>query len=321
MKKSMAIGMIAAMIMFTGCASKNNTLEDLKTELMNDKPIAVYSVPASGIYSPDKWIDRTVLREFPFIAPVSPFDFQGKFQSNFYDELKVSWKAVSLDKVDWNALSQNPAYYDIIYIQSVGIADSGVMADDFMTNIAKAYNIAPSKIGNLKQWIEKGGVLWSEAGIRASRFETFYPYGGINDAKTISLFSREHGTLFGLPLRYRVMKSNSVDMVNYTTQSVALKAHPSATQIKGVSKVTFEPTSFIESYPILQSNTLLMDERGVNYASYGVLGKGMIVTTVPTIYWHADDDGELYRWKLLSWILQRKGDENAKWIENPKLKP
>ncbi len=109
-------------------------------------------------------------------------------------------------------------------------------------------------------------------------------------------------------------------MVNYTSVQVALKASASASQLAGVSNVLFQPTSFIESYPIIQSNSLLIDGKGVSYAGYEKLGKGIVLTMVPTIYWHADDDGELYRWKLLSWVLQRKGDTSAKFLENPKAK-
>lgn len=317
MSNTIAISMILSMMIFVGCATKESNLDDLKKELLNEKPIAIFSVPVTGIYVPDKWIDRKVLKEFPFTSSVSPFDCQGKFHDNFYQELKSSWSAVSLDKVDWDAFSKNPDMYTIITIGSIGIAEGGGIADDFMVNIAKAYNIAPSKMENLKVWIEKGGILWSEAGVRASRFETFYPYGSINDAKTRTLFSKERGTIFGLSVRYRTLKSSSVDMVNYETVSLTLKAPPSVSQLHGVSKVNFQSTSFIESYPILQANPLLIDNQGTSYASYATLGKGIIITMVPTIYWHADDDGELYRWKLLSWVLQRKGDNSAKFLENP----
>jgi hypothetical protein len=312
--------MLVVILLLTGCASKEDEFEALKKDLLAEKPIAIYSVPSTGIYLSDRWKERSVLKKFPFIGSLTPFDFQGKFHTDFYDGMKVSWSAVSLDKVDWSDLSKNPSLVDIITIESVGIAQSGSMTDDFMNNIGKAYNISPANIAILKQWIEKGGVLWSESGISASRFETFYPYGGINDSKTMTLFSKDHGSIFGVPVRYRILKSVSVDMVNYTPEAVTLKAAPSAPQLLGVSKVIFSPMSFIESYPIIQSNPLLVDSKGTTYAGYEKLGKGMIVTMVPTIYWHADDDGELYRWKLLSWVLQSRGNEVAKFLENPKLK-
>ena len=306
--------------MLAGCASKEDRFVSLKQELLAERPIAIYSVPATGIYLPDKWQEHSVLKGFPFIASITPFDFQGKFHTDFYEGIKVSWNAVSLDKVDWSALSKNPALVNIITIESVGIAESGSMRDDFMNNIAKAYNISSTNIEALKRWIVQGGVLWSEAGICASRFETFYPYGGINDIKTLSLFSKEGGTIFGLPIRNRVLKSNSVDMVNYETGLVMLKAPSSAVELQGVLKVSFQPTSFIESYPIIQSHPLLVDNKGMSYAGYAKLGKGIVITMVPVTYWHSDDDGELYRWKLLSWVLQQKGNEDAKFLENPKLK-
>ncbi|MCX6073409.1 MAG: hypothetical protein NTY39_03740 [Campylobacterales bacterium] len=321
MNKAIATGMMFVIMTLVGCTSKDNSLAELNKELLSDTPVAVYSVPVTSIYLPDRWMEQTVLKDFPFIATITPFDFQGKFHESFYDGVKMSWKAVSLDKVDWDTLAKDSNFYDIIYIQSsIGITEAGPMVGDFMANIAKAYNISPSKMESLKQWIEKGGILWSEAGLRASRFETFYPYGSINDAKTLALFSKDHGTIFGLPVRDRILKSMSVDMVNYESVIVNLKGAPSAVQLGGVSHVMFQPTSFIESYPIIQSNSLLIDSAGTSYAGYGMLGKGVIITTVPTIYWHADDDGELYRWKLLSWILQRKGNVDAKFLENPKPK-
>ncbi|MCK9372247.1 MAG: hypothetical protein M0P91_03560 [Sulfuricurvum sp.] len=320
MEKVFAIGAIALLLVFSGCSTKNDTFSDLKNELLSDKPVAVYNVPTSGIYVLDKWTEREALKEFPFIAPISPFDFHGKFHDDFYDNLQPSWKGVSLDKVDWTSLSKEPALYTIIYIQSVGITQGGAMVDDFMTNIAKAYNISPSKMEMLKHWIENGGILWSEAGLRASRFETFYPYGGINDAKTMALFSKDRGSIFGLPVRHRVLKSNSIDMVNYEPAVIGLRAASSASQLQGVKNVIFRSGSFIETYPIIQTNPLLIDNAGTLYAGYGTLGKGLIVTTVPTVYWQADNDGELYRWKLLSWVLQRQGDGRAKFLENPKPK-
>ncbi len=142
---------MVSMLLLAGCASKDNTLEDLKKELLTEKPVAVYSVPSSGIYLHEKWTERTLLNDFPFIATVMPFEFQGKFHNDFYDELKISWKSVPLNKVNWSALSKNPDLYNIIYIQSVGISEAGSMVDDFMVNIAKAYNISPANMENLKR--------------------------------------------------------------------------------------------------------------------------------------------------------------------------
>ncbi|MDD5717332.1 MAG: hypothetical protein PHW64_05960 [Sulfuricurvum sp.] len=320
MKNALATGLIFLLMIFTGCASKNDALEEMKKELLNDTPIAVYTLPASGIYAPERWVKQTIFQEFPFITPLLSFDFQGKFHEDFYDQIEVSWNAVSLDKVDWDVLTQNSDGYDIIYAQSVGIAESGPLENDYAVNLAKAYNISPAKMESLKKWVENGGVFWVESGIKASRFETFYPYGGINDAKTIGLFAKEQGRLFSIPIQYKTMKSTSVDMVNYETEAVLLHAPVSAAELKGVKNVNFKPVSFIESYPVIQSHPLLVDTRGSVYAGYATLGKGIVLTTVPTNYWQADDDGELYRWKLLSWILQRKGIDGAKQLENPKLR-
>ena len=314
------VTIILLMITFVGCSTKNDTLENLQKELIKDNPIAVYKIPESAIYTPNRWVERNIFHVFPFVSTASPFNFQGKFHTDFYDKMNISWNAVALDKVDWDLLSKKPNSYNIIYIRNIGISEVGEIENDFMKNIAKSYNISPTKLDDLKKWIEKGGVLWSEAGITASRFETFYPHGRINDRKTLTLFSKDRGTLFGVPIQYRNLKSSSVDMVNYETELITLHSPSTSKTIQGISKVTFKPISFIESYPVIQSNLLLVDNLGRSYAGYETLGKGVVMTMLPTHYWQADDDGELYRWKLLSWVLQRQGIEGAKALENPKQK-
>jgi len=317
MNKITGLVLAASIMMLGGCATKEDTIKELKEELTAEKPIGIYSAPPTAITLSDEWNPHPVLGDFPFVASVMPYNFQGKFHTDFYDKLTVSWKAVALDRVDWSAFAKNPKLYDIIYLQNVGIADSGPIADDFMTNIAKAYNISPADMEQMKRWISEGGVLWSEAGVCASRFETFYPSGGINDVKTMGLFSKERGKVFGVPARYRLLKSASIDMVNYEPQRLLLKAAGSASQLSGVSKVIFNQKQFVESYPIIDEHPLLVDQTGTVYAGYGTVGKGLIITTVPSVYWQADDDGELYRWKLLSWVMQRKGEQSAKYLENP----
>lgn len=300
-------GLLTLLLTVAGCTSKNEALSSMEKELMSEKPLTLYTAPTEGVYLADRWKHANLFKAFPFVAPLAPFDFTGKFPSNFYDDMNLSVRSVGLEKVDWAALSVDPSIYDVIYVQPFGIAEAGSFENDFALNVGRAYNVAPENMKRLKNWIEQGGVLWSEAGITASRFETFYPHGGINDAKTSAMFTRDYGLFFGLPVSYRNLKSMSVDMVNYETVPHLLHPPMSVTQLKEVKNVYFKPAAFIESYPILRSEPLLIDGGGTLYGSYAVLGKGMVLTMVPSAYWHAEDDGELLRWKLLQWIDERLG--------------
>ncbi|MFZ2889932.1 hypothetical protein [Sulfuricurvum sp.] len=296
-------------IVLVGCSTKNESLEKMEKELLAEKSVIIYALPSNGIHPMNEWTYYDLFKKFPFVSPQASFEYKGKFLPNFYDDINGSWKAVGLDKVDWQRLSETPASYDIIHIQSMGISSAGKLENDFMMNVSKAYNISSSNMKLLRQWVENGGVLWCEAGLWTSRFETFYPSGGIDDAKTMSLFSKEGSSIFGLPVSHRVFHSASSDMVNYETNTLKLKAAASASQLTGIEKVIFKPTSFIESYPILNATPLLVDEKGSSYASYALFGKGMIITMVPSQYWNAEEDGELFRWKLLGWVLERKGQK------------
>lgn len=302
-------------ILFSGCGAKNEILSSLKEDLSKEEVLTLYRAPEWKIALEPDQKQPKVLMQFPFVSPLIPYNFLGKYHSDFYQNIPFEWNAVSLDSVDWSILSKDFSVYDIIYIQNISVASSGGMNEEFTLNIAKAYNVAPSNMKILKEWIQSGGVLWSESGICASRFETFYPSGGINDSKTLSLFTKDRGAFFDLPVRYRLFKGKSVDMVNYEAEHSIL--HGVSDVTSNIQKVIFEQKYFVESYPMIERHPLLVDTNGKVFAGYAEIGKGVVITTVPTQYWSAEDDGELYRWKLISWIMKRKGESDAAYLDKP----
>jgi len=294
-------------ILFTGCYTSDKTISAIDDRLLspNYAPIIYNSYPSE--YLKDETIGRELLGSFPFISLSHNVDFKGKFNDTFYDKIPYRYKAAFLPDVNFYKLLSNPFLYDFIYIQPIWIENFKRVSNDLFENICYSYNLSAKEREILKWWIKQGGVLWMESGIFATGYENYTTEIKRSDKKILKKLHKKSKNLsfLGHSIRTSHFRAKKIDLVKIDTHEVLFKHLVNHKGFKKLNTLSLQVDKFAQNYFVLDGENLIQDKRGTVLASQMKYGKGKVISLLPLDFTTRYYDGELFRWNLLYYGLDK----------------
>lgn len=287
-----------------GCATKNETI--LKDKILTPESVEVYDVNINNVYTkPD---NRTLLlKKFPFVSNQPVFDFNGKFSNQFYDKLDYRYKSAPLEDVDFWKLRTNPFVEDFIYVLPTWVNKFQRVSNDLFQNIGYSYNLSLKEQEILKWWIGEGGILWIEGGIYSTRYDTFKKNGEI-DSKAIlkKIISKSKNMkFFNKNVSTYIYKSTRLDYINYIPLKLKFNTSSNIGYFKDIKNLQIKTTNFLSVDFLPKGKYLIFSNLNKPLVSFVLYGKGGVVFIRPFEFKNKRYDGELLRWKLVYYLLNK----------------
>jgi len=296
--------LMVLMLLFIGCA--NNTPK-LDKQITTPEEVEIYDIDVDNVM-PVIHNGRKMLHNFPFVSNNVILDFKGKFSNQFYDRIDYRYKFSSLDKVDFWKLRTNPFLYDFIYVLPMWVNDFKRVSNDLFKNIGFSYNLSLREQEILKWWVAQGGILWVEGGIYSTRYDTFKRIGEIDEEairnKLVSKSRRLQ--FFHRNVLTSVYKAKKVDYVNYKPLEVSFKTHSKYKYFQDIKSLKIKNNNYMSVYFMPKSEYLLQDSKNRPLVSFIRYGKGGVVFLNDFEFVNKRYDGELLRWKLMFYLLNKK---------------
>ncbi|BCD67686.1 hypothetical protein [Nitratiruptor sp. YY09-18] len=299
--KHYLIILLSIIVLLSGCASKAT----IEKELQKSEKVVICNTILPLQTHENR--PSELLHRFPFVSLKKNYDIRGKFDRKFYESINFVYNAKNIKDVDFWQLRNEPKLVDFIYVLPLWIKDYRKLTSDVMSNIAYSYNISAQEQKILRSWVEKGGVLWVEFGIFSTKYDIFTKSGEINTKKINYLIKNGFRGLkfWGSPLKNYLFQSKSIDFLNYVSSSQSFVVNQKRSLIKGIARLRLNLDNYLENFMILDGKPLLVDQKGKPLVTMKRYGKGAVVTLLPFEYQDAYYDGELLRWKLLYYFLNR----------------
>ena len=277
-----------------------------KDELI-PKKVAVYDIKQD--YPVITNIGKRILRGFPFVSNTPVVNFKGKFSNTFYKNQKYIFTYAKLKNVNFFRLKNNPALYNFIYVLPIWVGDFKRVSDDLFTDIVFSENLAVGEQEILKWWIAQGGILWIENGIYATRYDAFKKDGSIDDA-TIrkAIFTKARGLNFlnkEVDIRAYYMAEKD-DLISYQPLEVDFNVNSDIAYFKDIKRLKISNYNYLSLYFTPKGIPLLKDSKNRALITFIPFGKGGIVNLIDFDFTDKKFDGELLRWKLLSFFLTKQ---------------
>ncbi len=295
-------------ILFTGCYTSDKTISILDDRLLspNYAPIIYNSYPSE--YLKDETIGRELLGSFPFISLSYNIDFKGKFNDNFYDKIPYRYKSAFLPDVNFFKLLSNPFLYDFIYIQPIWVENFKRVSNDLFENICYSYNMSSKEREILKWWIKQGGVLWMESGIFATGYENYTTDIKRSDRKILKkLYKKSKNLSFlGKSIKTLHFRAKKIDLVKIDMHNIVFKNLINQKGFEHLDTLSLKIDKFAQNYFVFNSGVLVKDKKGDILASQIKYGKGKVISLLPLDFTTRYYDGELFRWNLLYYGLDKK---------------
>jgi len=290
-------------IFIGGCASKTSSLDK---EIAKEEKIKLEVGYVQNPFLEQKDI-KEVFKHFPFISLKPPLEMRGKFSDEFYNSLETSFKAKHLKEVNFWKLQEDPQSVDIIYLLPLWIKDYRKLSSDLLENIAYSYNISQEEQNILRDWIAQGGKLWVEFGTFSTKYDVFNRYGEISTRKIRSLINSSftNTKLFSKPIKSYIFKSKNLDVINYVPSSKEFTIDTTRSKFKDIKRLKLNLENFMENYAIALGEPLILDTKGRALVTQIPYQQGLVVTLLPFEYKDVYYDGELLRWRLLFYLLER----------------
>ena len=302
--KSYILSLVGILLFMSGCATKSDKV--LEKKILSPESVEVYDVSVDNIW-PKINNGRKLLKDFPFISYKPILDFNGKFSDQFYSKIDYRYKFAPLKDVDFWKLRTNPFLEDFIYVLPTWANEFKRISNDLFENIGYSYNLSSKEQEILKWWIGEGGILWIEGGIYSTRYDTFKKSGEI-DAKAINkkiIAKSSHLTFFDHRVRTYLYKSKKIDIINYERLKIPYKTHSKIAYFNDIRNLQIITKNFLTADFMPTGDYLLESKSGKPLVSFIRYGKGGVVFLRPFEFQEKRYDGELLRWKLVFFLLNK----------------
>jgi len=304
LKLNSVLAMIAIVFIGSGCATKEQKV--LEDNILSPESVEIYDVTAKSTLD-EVHHGRKLLRNFPFIAKEPVLDFNGKFSHQFYDKIDYRYKFSPLRDVDFWKLRTNPFAEDFIYVLPTWSDEFKRISNDLFTNLGFTYNLSTKEQEILKWWIGQGGILWVEGGIYSTRYDTFKKNGDINHKAIVKKVVDKSKNLrfFDKKVKTYMSTAKKVDYINYIPLKMKFKTTSNIPYFKDIKNLELISNDFLSVDFMPKAKTLLATTSGKPVVSFVQYGKGGVVFLRPFEYKNKMYDGELLRWKLMNYLMNR----------------
>ena len=305
MKKKLLFLLSIATLLFTGCATKSEM--NLQKKILSPESVEIYDISVDNFWR-EVTNGRRLLKTFPFVSVKPVIDYRGKFSDQFYDKIDYRYKADKLKNVDFWKLRYNPFIDDFIYVLPTWANNFKRISNDLFEDIGYSYNLSSKEQDILKWWISKGGILWIEGGIYATRYDTFKKNGEI-DEKAINDEIYKKGsnlTFFNKKVNLYVYKSKKLDRINYKRLKLSFDTKSNINYFKEIKNLKIVTDNYISADFMPEGEVLLSDKKGRALVTFIRYGRGGVVFLRPFEFQDKRFDGELLRWKILYYLLEKR---------------
>ena len=321
--KVFMLGALVALLLFGGCATKEQTV--LQKSILSPESVEIYDVATDNVFK-DVHNGRKLLKGFPFISNEAIIDFNGKFSNQFYDKIDYRYKFAAIKDVDFWKLRVNPFSEDFIYVLPTWVNEFKRVSDDLFVNIGYTYNLSTKEQEILKWWIGEGGIMWVEGGIYSTRYDTFNKNGEINHKKIKSKMIDKSKNLkfFDKKVKTYMTMGKKVDYINYEPLKLSFKTTSNIHYFNDIKNLDLVSMNFMSEDFIPKAKTLLATTKGKPVVSFVQYGKGGVVFLRPFEFKDKMYDGELLRWKLMYYLMNKMYLDDKKEVvykEVPVKKP
>ena len=299
----------------TGCSTQYE--KSLEKKILSPESVEVYDIDVENIYAqPNNRI--RLLQKFPFISNQPVLDFHGKFSDEFYDKLDYRYKSAPLKDVNFWKLRTNPFAEDFIYVLPIWANKFQRVSNDLFENIGYSYNLSLKEQEILKWWIGEGGIFWIEGGIYSTRYDTFKRNGEIA-SKQISqkiIQKSKNMYFFDKKVKTYIYKSKRVDFINYIPLKITFLTDNTLDYFQDIKKIKIQTQNYLSADFLVQTESLVKSKDNKPLVSFVPYGKGGVVFVRPFEFKDKRFDGELLRWKLLYFMLNKMYLNNHQVIES-----
>ncbi len=303
MKKNIYILFIIALF-FSSCTTKNDIT--LQEKVLSPEKVEIYDVSVDNIWSKVNNA-RQLLQSFPFISNQPIIDFRGKFSNQFYSKIDYRYKFANIKNVDFWKLRTNPFAEDFIYVLPMWANEFKRVSNDLFADIGYSYNLSLKEQEILKWWIGEGGILWIEGGIYSTRYDTFKKNGEIDQKAIDNKLIKKSKNLrfFNRTVYTYIYKAKKLDLVNYEPLKINYKVKSNIPYFKDIKNLQIITRNFLTVGFMPKGDYLLKSTKGKPLVSFIQYGKGGVVFLRPFEFQNTMYDGELLRWKLLFFLLNK----------------
>jgi len=289
---------------FVGCSSKYD--EQLTKKILAPESVEIYDINVNHVYAHPSNRVR-LLKKFPFISNQPVIDFRGKFSDEFYDKIDYRYKAAALQDVDFWNLRTNPFSEDFIYVLPIWVNKFQKVSKNLFENIGYSYNLSLKEQEILKWWIGQGGILWIEGGIYSTRYDTFKKNGEIASKEITKKIIRKSKNMnfFDTKVNTYIYKSKIIDLVNYIPLKITFHTHNNFKYFQDIKNLKIQTQNYLNADFLPQAETLVYDNKRKPLVSFISYGRGGVVFLRPFEFKDKRYDGELLRWKLLYFLLNK----------------
>ena len=309
MKKNI-MSFIIFILFLGGCASKNEVITEKK--ILSPESVEIYDISVDKFWK-DINNGRKLLKNFPFVSYKPIVDFKGKFSNQFYSKIDYRYKFDNIKDVDFWKLRTNPFAEDFIYVLPMWVNEFKRVSNDLFEDIGYTYNLSTKEQEILKWWIGEGGILWIEGGIYSTRYDTFKKNGEIDKVAINNKIRQKssHLKFFDRPIHTYVYKSKRVDSINYEPLKLDYKTKSKYRYFSDIKNLQIKTDNFLTADFLPKGDYLLKSLKGKPLVSFIRYGKGGVVFLRPFEFQDKRYDGELLRWRLIFWLMNRMYIKNS----------
>jgi len=301
-------------LFITGCSTQYE--KSLGKKILSPESVEVYDIYVENIYAQSNNRIR-LLQKFPFISNQPVLDFHGKFSDEFYDKLDYRYKAAPLKDVDFWKLRTNPFIEDFIYVLPIWVNKFQRVSNDLFENIGYSYNLSHKEQEILKWWIGEGGIFWIEGGIYSTRYDTFKRNGEIASKQINQKIIQNSKNLhfFDKKVKTYIYQSKRIDLINYLPLKITFKTDTTLNYFQDIKKLKIQTQNYLSADFLVQTESLVKSKDNKVLVSFVPYGKGGVVFVRPFEFKDKRFDGELLRWKLLYFLLNKMYLNNHQIVE------
>lgn len=295
---------LVAIGFLSGCATKEQTV--LEKSILSPESVEIYDVSTENVLK-EVHNGRKLLKGFPFIANQPIIDFEGKFSDQFYDKIDYRYKFSPIKDVDFWKLRVNPYLEDFIYVLPTWVNEFKRVSNDLFTNIGFTYNLSSKEQEILKWWIGEGGIMWVEGGIYSTRYDTFKKNGEINhtEIKRKIVDKSKNLKFFDKDVKTYMTVGKKLDYINYEPLKMSFKTTSNIKYFDDIKNLDIVTMDFMSADFMPKAKTLLATTSGEPVVSFVQYGKGGVVFLRPFEFKDKMYDGELLRWKLMYYLMNK----------------
>ena len=304
MKRHYLFALLLFGLFIVGCSTQYE--HQLQQKILTPESVEVYDVNVKNVYMHPN--NRTrLLKKFPFISHQPVIDFRGKCSNEFYDKIDYRYKASPLKDVDFWKLRTNPFSQDFIYVLPIWVNKFQRVSNNLFENIAYSYNLSLKEQEILKWWIGQGGILWVEGGIYSTRYDTFKRNGEIASKEITKKIIQKSKNMnfFDKKVKTYIYKSKTIDFVNYIPLKMSFQTKNNFDYFKDIKNLKIQTQNYLSVDFLPQGQVLVRDSKNKPLVSFVSYGKGGVVFIHPFEFKDKRYDGELLRWKLLYFLLNK----------------